>query len=174
MTTPDIQSRIQLQFELEQFYYEEAAMLDERRYSDWLELLADDIHYWMPIRRTRTADELDKEFTAPGAMAFFDDDKALLEARVRKLESGYAWSEDPPSRTRHFVSNVRVTAIDGDEITVEANAHLYRSRLDSEEDTWIGLRRDVLRRVNDSFRITKRHIFLDQTIILSRNLSSFF
>ena len=93
-----------LQYEVEQFYYHEAALLDERRFDEWLDLLTPDIHYWMPIRRTVTIANADREFTKPGDMAFFDDDKRLLEARVRKLASGYSWSEDPPSRTRHMIS----------------------------------------------------------------------
>ena len=43
-------------------------------------------------------------------MAYFDDDRELLEMRVKKLEAGSAWSEDPPSRSRHFVTNVRILA----------------------------------------------------------------
>lgn len=173
-TQTDLQSKMLLQYETEQFYYDEACILDERRYADWIELFTDDIHYWMPIRRTRTANELDKEFTAPGTMAYFDDDKAMLETRVAKLETGYAWAEDPPSRTRHNINNVRIVQVEGDELTVECNFHLYRTRLNSEEDTWIGLRRDVLRRVDGALKIANRKIFLDQTIILSRNLSNFF
>ena len=98
----------------------------------------------------------------------------MLETRVRKLETGYAWAEDPPSRTRHFVTNIRVIGEDGNDLTVESNFHLYRTRLNSEEDSWIGLRRDVLRRVDGSFRIADRKIFIEQTVILSRNLSNFF
>ncbi len=162
------------QYEVEQFYYEEAALLDDRRFTDWLALLAADIHYWMPIRRTVMADDLENEFTKPGAMAYFDDDKALLEARVKKLGTGFSWSEDPPSRTRHNVTNVRVVACEGDEITVESNFHLYRTRLESDEDEWIGRRRDVLRKVDGELKIAKRHLFLDQTVLQSRNMSNFF
>lgn len=166
--------RMELQFEVEQFYYEEAATLDERRFTDWLDLVTDDVHYWMPIRRTRTPEETDQEFTAPGAMALFDDNRDLLAMRVSRFDTGASWSESPPSRTRHMVSNVRVLEIDGDEMTVEANIHLYRTRLDSEEDSWIGRRRDVLRRVDGALRIAKRHVFLEQTVVLSTNLSSLF
>jgi biphenyl 2,3-dioxygenase beta subunit len=173
-TTDDYQAKMLLQYQLEHFYYEEAAMLDERRFEEWVDLFTDDTHYWMPIRRTRTLNELDKEFSAPGGLAYFDDDKAMLETRVRKLGTGYAWAEDPPSRTRHNVNNVRVVEDRGDELVVETNFHLYRTRLNSEEDTWIGLRRDTLRRVDGSFKIADRKIFIDQTIILSRNLSNFF
>ena len=174
MTTMDVESRMRLQFEIEQFYYDEAALLDERRFDEWIKLFTDDTHYWMPIRRTRMTSEIDKEFTVPGAMAFFDDGKGPLEARVRKLYTGYAWAEDPPSRTRHFITNVRVLEDDDEQLTVEANFHLYRTRLDSEEDSWMGRRRDVLRRDGSSFKIADRKIYLEQTVLLSKNLSSFF
>ncbi|MDJ0851682.1 MAG: aromatic-ring-hydroxylating dioxygenase subunit beta [Myxococcota bacterium] len=163
-----------LQHEVEQFYYEEAALLDERRMQDWLALLAPDVHYWMPIRRTVMLDEIENEFTKPGAMAYFDDDKTMLEARVKKLGTGYSWSEDPPSRTRHHITNVRVIAREGDELTVESNFHLYRTRLESDEDFWMGRRRDVLRRIDGGLRIAVRHIFLDHTVLQSRNMSNFF
>jgi 3-phenylpropionate/cinnamic acid dioxygenase small subunit len=170
----EITERIRLQYEVEQFLYAEAALLDARRYRDWLGLLADDIHYWMPIRRTVTSADLDLEFTKPGEMAYFDDDRAVLEMRVRKLEAGSAWSEDPPSRSRHFVSNVRILEVAGDEITLEAAFHLHRSRLNSEEDHWVGRRVDVLRRAGDSFHLARRHLFLDQTVILAANMSTIF
>ncbi len=173
-TAADLQAQMLVQFEVERFYYEEAAMLDERRYIDWLDLFTDDTHYWMPIRRTRTANELDKEFTPRGTMAYFDEDKPALENRVAKLETGYSWAEDPPSRTRHIVTNIRVLEDDGAELTVESSFLPYRPRLDSEEDTWIGRRRDVLRRVDDALRVADRQIFIEQTVLLSRNLSNFF
>ena len=162
------------QFEVERFYYEEAAILDAHRYDEWLALFADDVYYFMPVRRTRMQRDLDKEFTKPGEMAFFDDDKPQLISRVRKLQTGRSWSEDPPSRTRHMITNVRVVADAGEELQVESNFHLYRTRLKSEEDTWIGSRHDTLRRAGASFQIAKRTILLEQTVLLARNLSNFF
>lgn len=162
------------QFEVEKFYYDEAALLDAHRYHEWLDLFAEDAFYFMPLRRTRMQRELDKEFTQPGEMAFFDDNKAQLTGRVNKLATGKSWSEDPPSRTRHMVMNVRVVEDTGAELTVESNFHLYRTRLKSEEDSWIGSRRDTLRRDGESFLIAKRTIMLEQTVLLSRNLSNFF
>jgi 3-phenylpropionate/cinnamic acid dioxygenase small subunit len=166
--------RAALQCEVEQFLYHEAALLDDRRFADWLALIADDIHYWMPIRRTVTVDNLDREFTEIGAMAYFDDDKGDLAMRVEKLEAQSAWCENPPSRTRHFVSNVRILETVGDEILLELAFHLYRTRLNDKVDNWIGRRRDRLRRTSDGFVIFQRHIFLDQTVIRSSNFSSLF
>ena len=174
MATLPAAQRMQLQFEVEQFLYFEASLLDARKFDEWLALCADDIHYWMPIRRTTTAREIANEFTAPGAMAFFDDDKRTLVMRVQRMKVGRAWAEDPPSRTRHLVSNVRVLGIAGDDISLQLNFQLYRTRLNSEEDSWIGRREDVVRRSADGFVLARRHIFLEQTVILAQNMSSFF
>ncbi|HZZ89776.1 MAG TPA: 3-phenylpropionate/cinnamic acid dioxygenase subunit beta [Caulobacteraceae bacterium] len=167
-------ARVLLQHEVEQFLYAEAALLDARDYRAWLALLADDIRYWMPIRRTVMLADLDLEFTRPGEMAYFDDDRAMLEMRVRKLEAGSAWAEDPPSRSRHFVSNVRVMNVEGDEITLDVCFLLRRTRLESELTEWFGRREDMLRRVDDGFRLARRHIFLDQTVIPTTNMSTLF
>lgn len=161
-------------YEVERFYYDEAALLDSHRYEEWLALFSDDAHYFMPIRRTRTQREMDKEFTQPGEMAFFDDTKMLLAGRIAKLKTGRSWAEDPPSRTRHLITNIRIVRDKGRELDVESNFHLYRTRLNSEETSWIGSRRDILRRVEGSFQIAGRKIFLEQTVLLSRNLSNFF
>lgn len=165
---------MRLRFEAEEFLYAEAALLDERRYDEWLTLLTDDIHYWMPIRRTTTAREVANEFTRPGDMAFFDDDKRTLTVRVQRMAVGRAWAEDPPSRSRRLVGNVRILASEGDEILVGLNFHLYRTRLDSEEDAWIGRREDLLRRVDGRLMLARRHIFLEQTVILAQNMSTLF
>ena len=174
LETLDAQSRMLLNFGVEQFLYQEAKMLDERRFDEWLETLTEDIHYWMPIRRTTTLAQADTEFTKIGAMALFDDDLNFLKMRVAKMSAGNAWSEDPPSRTRHFVSNVMVVDIEDGDIVVEANIHLYRTRLESVEDSWIGRRKDWLRPHEGSFKLARRHIFLEQTTILSQNLSNIF
>lgn len=169
-----MQERMQLKFEVEEFLFEEASLLDERRYEEWLHLLTEDIHYWMPIRRTTTAREVANEFTRPGGMAYFDDDKQTLTVRVQRMAVGRAWAEDPPSRTRHLLTNLRIIGLHGDEITTTVNFQLYRTRLNSEEDSWIGRREDTLRRVDGRLMLARRHIFLEQTVILSQNLSSFF
>ena len=172
---PDKIAAMYLQYELEQFYTHEAALLDHHRYEEWVTLFTHDTHYFMPIRRTVPRRSLGKEFTQPGDMAFFDDDLPMLQGRVAKLATGTAWAEDPPSRTRHLVTNVRIVAEDDGELTVETYFHLYRTRLKSEIDEWIGRREDVLRRGDDgSLQIARRYIFLDQTLLLSQNLSNFF
>lgn len=169
-----VAEKMQLRFEAEEFLYHEAALLDARRFDDWLDLLTPDIHYWMPIRRTTQAKDTHLEFTKPGGMAFFDDDKDFLTKRVSRLKVGRAWAEDPPSRTRRLLTNIQVADCSKTELIVHCNFQLNRSRLNSEEDSWCGRRQDVLRRVDNSLKLARRHIYLEQTVILSQNMSSIF
>ena len=169
-----LQERMHITFEVEQFFFREAALLDERKLEEWLLLLTEDIHYWMPLRRTTTAREIEKEFTSPGDMALFDDDIRTLRLRVQRLSVGRAWAEDPPSRTRRMVTNVRVLETSDEEIVSSCNFQLYRTRLASEEDSWIGRREDRLRRVDGELKLARRHIFLEQTVILAQNMSNLF
>jgi 3-phenylpropionate/cinnamic acid dioxygenase small subunit len=164
-----------LAYEVEQFLYDEAALLDERRFHEWIELFTEDAHYWMPIRSTRARGQEDLELTAEHENSYFDEDRSMLEQRVAKLDTGWSWAEDPPSRTRHLVSNVRLRPReDPDELTVLCNFVVYRSRLAVDEDLWVGRREDVLRRIDGGWKIARRHIYLDQTVLQSKNLSSFF
>jgi biphenyl 2,3-dioxygenase beta subunit len=110
----------------------------------------------------------------PGQIAFFDDNMETLGLRVRKLQSAYAWGENPPSRTRHMYSNIRAIAVDGDELTVSLNFIFFRGALEDDADWWVGRREDVLRRSDGTFKIVKRSTYLDQTVILSKNMSHFF
>ena len=128
----------------------------------------------MPIRRTTQAKEVELEFTQPGGVAFFDDDKNFLKMRIQRLAVGRAWAEDPPSRTRRLDTNIKIVKIDGNEMTISVNFMLYRTRLNSEEDSWIGRREDVLRRDESGLKLAQRHIYLEQTVILSQNMSSLF
>jgi len=166
----------ELQQEIEQFLYHESRILDERKFEEWYELLADDLHYFMPTRYNRLKREADKEFSGPTEAAFFDEDKKSIAQRIRRLNTGMAWAEDPPSRTRHMVSNVVIHPRGNAEYEVDCYYLLYRSRLEREVEFFVGMRHDVLRRTSSSagFQLARRTIILDQTILLARNLSFFF
>src|SRR5438067_13192334 len=156
---------VELQHEVEQFLYDEAALLDDRRYHEWLDLFTDDAHYWMPIRRTIASGDEAHELTAEHENSYFDDDKAMLTQRIEKLDTGYSWAEDPPSRTRHLVTNVRIRAgSTPTQVTLDCNFIVYRTRLDTDEDLWVGRREDTLRKENGGWRIARRKIVLDQTV----------
>jgi 3-phenylpropionate/cinnamic acid dioxygenase small subunit len=166
---------VDVQHEVEQFLYFEARLLDERRFTEWWELFTDDIHYWMPVRYNRQFRELDKETGRPGELAHFEEDKLSLYQRVYRLGTAMAWAEDPPSRTRHLISNVwaRPTATES-ELDVQSAFIVYRNRGDYEVDIWAGRRDDVIRRVDGCWQIARREILIDQATILSKNLSVFF
>ncbi len=173
--------------EVEQFLYREARMLDNRQFHEWLELLTDDVRYWMPIRSNRyplnsmAITILDgsryeeAEVSSEGELAFMDEDKDSLTRRIARLDTGMAWAEDPPSRTRHIITNIEVEAGDTQgELHVYSNFFMYRTRAETEQDFYIGSREDVLRRVGSQLRIASRKIVLDQTVLLAKNLSNFF
>ncbi|HKM99800.1 MAG TPA: 3-phenylpropionate/cinnamic acid dioxygenase subunit beta [Candidatus Binataceae bacterium] len=166
----------ELQQEIEQFLYHESRVLDERRYEEWYDLLAEDLHYYMPTRYNRLKREADKEFSAPNEAAFFDEDKKSIAMRIRRLNTGMAWAEDPPSRTRHMVSNVVIRPRSNGEYEVDCYYLLYRSRLEREVEMFVGMRHDVLRRAATpaGFQVAGRTIILDQAILMARNLSFFF
>ncbi|SKY48237.1 small subunit of phenylpropionate dioxygenase [Mycobacteroides abscessus subsp. bolletii] len=167
------------QHRIEQFLYHEAQLLDHWQWDSWLELFADDILYWMPVRKNRLRRQRDKDEVPDGIeMAHFYDDHASLRLRVNQMHSGTHWAEDPPSRCRHLVTNVRVAERDSSlaspEYDVMSNFLVYRNRLESETDIWAGERRDVLRVNGAGFLIAKRTILLDQNVVQSKNLSVLF
>ncbi|MET9844842.1 3-phenylpropionate/cinnamic acid dioxygenase subunit beta [Streptomyces ossamyceticus] len=167
---------IRLHFEVQRLYATEARLLDQHRYADWLELLADDLHYWAPVRTNRLRRQQALADGAPGEVAIFDETKASLAWRIRRFDSGMAWAEDPPSRTRHLITNILVRAADEPgEYVAESSFLCYRNRLEREVDLYAGGRTDVLRRDPDDGRllIARRTILLDQNVLLAKNISTF-
>ncbi|WP_256301621.1 aromatic-ring-hydroxylating dioxygenase subunit beta [Haloarchaeobius salinus] len=149
-------------WEIEQFLYKEAEYLDDRRLDDWLELLDEEIDYKIPVRVSqegRTSDFLD-------TYHMYETYETLSD-RITRRAGEYAWSERPPSRTRHFVSNVRVEPGDGeDEYEVNSNLLLYVSKGDSGDyDTLSAKREDVIVNTDDGWKIRKRTAYLDITTI---------
>lgn len=164
-------------YEVSQFLFDEAALLDAYRFDEWLELVADDVRYWMPTRMNRLHRQRDQEIAKPEETAFFDDNKALLKLRVDRLKGGRAWAEEPRSRVRRLLTNVRAWHVDAvDEIEVSASFIVYRGRREKDEDLFVGSRQDLLRRVATpaGWEIARRTIILDQTVLKTLNLSILF
>ena len=125
--------RLLLEREVEQFLYREAELLDARQWSDWTALLADDIHYYMPVRRNSKFGEWDRENSDPDSeISWFDEGKRTLIGRVRQLNTSVHWCEEPVSRIRHLVSNVRVGEVMGDEVQVRSTFICSTNRLHDE------------------------------------------
>jgi 3-phenylpropionate/cinnamic acid dioxygenase small subunit len=173
-------ARLLLAQDVAEFLYREAEILDERRYDEWLELLADDIRYWMPMRRNVKFGEGEQEFTREGTdIAWFDEGKETLTRRVRQIQTGIHWAEEPQSRIAHLVSNVQVveaspTVAEAREVAVKCRFLIYRNRVETETDLLVGKREDRLRRIGDDWQIARRTIILDQSVLLSKNLTFFF
>ena len=173
-------ARLLLKEEVEAFLYQEAELLDERRYEEWLTLFTEDAHYFMPMRRNVPHDELEREFTRAGLdVNWFDEGKDTLTRRVKQILSGIHWAEEPPSRICHMISNVQVLSArpagaSPTEVTVKSRFLVYRNRVETETDFLVGKREDVLRRVNGGWRIARRKIVLDQSVLLAKNLTVFF
>lgn len=179
--------QLELTWEVEQFFFREARLLDERRFREWLELFTDDVRYWMPVRGNRYPKSskaiaiLDREhydesdLAKRNEMAYLDETKQSLTGRIARLETGMAWAEDPPSRTRHMIGNVEVENSDQKTLlTVNSNFIVYRNRGEVEAEIYAGCRRDDLRRIEGALRIASRQIILDQNVLLGKNLSIFF
>jgi len=169
-------------FEVEQFYYEVAELLDDGRFADWLELLADDLDYWMPTRTNRLRRQQALSIAARGEAAFYDETKESLAWRIRRFDSGMAWAEDPPSRTRHLITNVVVRHVDPsqhrefsvDDLEVRSAFLVYRNRLQREENIFAGRRTDILRCVSAGLQVARRVVLLDQNVLQAKNISTFF
>jgi 3-phenylpropionate/cinnamic acid dioxygenase small subunit len=173
--------------EVEQFLYREARLLDERRFHEWLAHFTDDLRYWMSSRSTRypksskaiaildAARSTEAELAADDELAILDETKETLRGRIARLDTGMAWAEDPPSRTRHIIANIEVErGAAASELKVYSNFMVYRSRSETEQDFYVGARRDVLRRVDGEWKIASRRIILDQNVLLAKNVSIFF
>ena len=112
--------------------------------------------------------------TRADELSILDETKETLSARVARLETGMAWAEDPPSRTRHMIGNIELAGEPGPELTVYSNFIVYRSRAESEEDFYVGARQDLLRRVDGALKIAQRKMTLDQNVLSAKNVSIFF
>jgi 3-phenylpropionate/cinnamic acid dioxygenase small subunit len=172
----DTLERLLLREEIEQFLYYEAELLDDRRFDDWINLIADDIHYHMPIRRNVKYGEQRRENTSSvNEISWFDEGKRTLAGRVRQINTGLHWCEEPFSRIRHIISNVRVLSVDGDEVRVNSNFFVWQNRLQDEVNLFVGRREDILRRDEETeWKIAKRLILLDQNVLLAKVISTFF
>jgi phthalate 3,4-dioxygenase beta subunit len=158
-----------------QFLVDEAYLLDAQQYEPWLDTLTDDVRYVMPVRVT-TARGAGFD-TSPG-MAHFDEDKYSLSQRVARFATQHAWTEDPPSRLRHFITNVRTFECDdpddGAHLIVESAELLFRSRGDVNESALVSCgREDLLRWSTDQWKLACRRIFVDESVLRMQNLAVF-
>jgi 3-phenylpropionate/cinnamic acid dioxygenase small subunit len=156
-----------------QWLVDETYLFDHQAYEDWLALLTDDIRYVMPVRVTTA---LGAGFDTSPGMSHFDEDLYSLQRRVARFATEHAWTEDPPSRLRHHLGNVRTFARENsNELFVQSSVLLFRSRGDVREAALVSAGRDdVLRRGDDAvWRLAHRTIMVDESVLRMQNLAVF-
>jgi 3-phenylpropionate/cinnamic acid dioxygenase small subunit len=167
-------AQLLLQREVEALYTKEAELLDERRFTEWLELFADDVRYWMPIARNVAFDRPEAEYTREQADAnWFDEGKDDLQKRVQQILGGDHWVEEPRSRTTHVTTNVSIAEQRDAEMTVQSRFVVSQNRQEHELTLFVGKRVDILRR-SERLQIAHRTIYLDQSVLLAKGLTTFF
>ena len=150
MTTAD---KPTLREQVENFLFKEAEFLDDWRLDDWVSLFTEDARYVVPTTDLPDGDP-------QRDLVFIDDDITRLRARAVRLNSRHAHREYPWSRTRRFVSNVRVDERENGELSVTANVMVYRFR-SGEGAPYVGSVQYTLRRNDAGFKIAYRRAVLD-------------
>jgi 3-phenylpropionate/cinnamic acid dioxygenase small subunit len=169
------ESDILLWHEVNRFYVAEARLLDDLEFKAWVDLFADDCTYWVPIVSNRIGREVGQEVTKPGELAHFEEDKTSLKNRAKRLDSGRAWAETPPGRTRHFITNLEIEGASlAGEISARSSFLLWRSHLETDQEIFSGFRRDTLRWSGDRLLIARREVILDHAVLTQKSLGVFF
>jgi 3-phenylpropionate/cinnamic acid dioxygenase small subunit len=173
--------RLSLKADVEEFLFTEAELLDTRRFTEWLDMLAEDLVYYMPLRRNVPAgDHAEHENTRLGHdINWFDEDKWTLTKRVEQIQTGIHWAEEPLSRITHMVSNVQIDDVappqgEPEEVTVRSRFLIYQNRVETETYLFVGRRIDRLRKTGGAWKLAKREILLEQNVLLAKNLTVFF
>lgn len=155
--------------EILNFYRLETILLDEHRYEEWLDLLTESVQYKVPVRETRAGPTEEVR----GDLHHIDDDKFQLEKRVERINTEFAWAEDSPTRTRHILFNTRTIQTDENRAQTLCNLLLCVTRRNDPTKILSGEREDVLRKVDQEWKLEDRVVRLDQTSLPVRSVSFF-
>ena len=167
--------------EIEEFLYDEANLLDERRFKEWLATLAEDLRYFMPMEfNVKFGEHAQSELTKREEhMSWFNEGKWTLTKRAEQILTGVHWAEEPLSRVCRLVTNVQLSAIEANaagemEVDVSSRFLIYQNRCEYEQYYFVGDRLDRIRRTSAGWQLASREIRLHQNVLLSKNLSIFF
>jgi 3-phenylpropionate/cinnamic acid dioxygenase small subunit len=173
MSDNNAATSLALQHAIEQFYYREARLLDNRQYQTWLGLCSPEIRYSMPARTNPLVDnreqgnedmisvERELEGVDSDGCPIRDENYIYLMLRVERSFKRNAWAENPPARTRRIIGNVEILSSEEDRISTVNNFHLFFARPGSANFMYAGQRRDTLQQVGDGFLIAEREIIMD-------------
>jgi len=170
-----------LRQDIEEFFYDEANLLDERRFDRWLDCFDDDLVYFMPMRaNVKFGQHDERENTRQGeGISWFDEDKWTLSKRVEQILTGVHYAEEPLSRTSHLVTNVQVmsatpSAAEAVDVHTSCRFLVYLNRVEYETYFFVGRRKDHLVRRDGAWKVLRREIVLDQNVLLAKNITTFF
>lgn len=157
--------------EVAEWLFDEAELLDRNQFIEWLARLASDLRYTMPVRETVGRGAGNGVATT---YHHFDDSIGSMTIRVRRVVEATQFAEDPPSRTRRFVTNIRVFEEGGPEVRAESYLLVLRSRFDSPVFDFISCERtDTIRRGDEGLQLVAREIVVDQAVLGTPNLAIF-
>jgi 3-phenylpropionate/cinnamic acid dioxygenase small subunit len=106
------------------FLYDEARMLDEGRYDEWLALWLEDGHYWMPLDYKQTDPHL--------VTSLLYEDMFMLRLRVERLNGARTFSQKPKSRCHHVIQRPFIDEMTADRIVTNTSMHYVETRLDEQ------------------------------------------
>ena len=166
---------------VEEFFYDEAEHIDNRRFEAWLDMLHDDLRYFMPIRRNMKfgqQDEFENTREDEG-MSWFNEDKWTVGKRVEQILTGLHYAEEPLSRTSHLITNVQILSATPsieapDTLNTSCRFLVYQNRGEYETAIFVGKRYDTLVTSASEWKLLRREVILDQNVLLAKNLSTFF
>lgn len=140
--------------EVEELFFLEAELLDAWKLTEWLQLLTDDAAYYVPPTDKPEASHEDHLFIVA-------DDITRLRERIVRLSDANCHAEYPPSRTRRFITNVRVRLNSQSHIEARANFIVHRNRRGGDTRVFTGEYRYILEWVDGSLKIAERRAVLD-------------
>jgi ethylbenzene dioxygenase beta subunit len=160
----------QLYFEVRSFQAREIAALQSANYDDWLAMMTPDITYRVPVVGV-SQDSAGAE-SGPRELAHYEDTLETLKIRIARMRSRMAWTEIPASRVRYFVEPLSIV-LDGADVRVSSNFMVYQTRLQREENWYVGRRDDTLRRSDSQLLLAQRVAVIDRTVLPGKNLTVF-
>jgi 3-phenylpropionate/cinnamic acid dioxygenase small subunit len=167
--------------EIEEFLYDEANLLDERHFREWLDTLADDLRYFMPMEsNVKFGEHGARELTRREKdMSWFNEGKWSLGKRAEQILTGVHWAEEPLSRVCRLVTNVQLKTIESNaagemEVDVSSRFLIYQNRCEYEQSFFVGDRFDRVRKTADGWKLAGREIRIHQNVLLAKNLTIFF
>jgi 3-phenylpropionate/cinnamic acid dioxygenase small subunit len=138
-----------------EFLYLEARLADEARYAEWLALWTEEAVYWVPASTDPDADPETR-------ISHVYDNRARLETRIKLLQTGHRYSQEPASLMRRLISNIEV--VDGRDGQLVAGSNFILAELSiqakAEMHWWVGRATHHLRRVEGALRMSLKKVVL--------------